>query len=139
MSNFYRTHFNEDEGISLPNSECMNLVEVYRPIDINFNIQSQQDRRKKGFYRICDENVTTTLITMDLLFDMVSNQYNRDTLSEIKINWNSNEIIFNKRQNVYNDYLVGYRLSNSGDKEYFVTNFNLLPENTQFCYRNVIY
>ena len=139
MDNFYITHFNDGEGLHITQSQCMNIVEVYRPIDSNFTIQSQQDRRKKGFYRFSDENKQSTLITLDILFGLISRQINRDTFQEIKVAWNSEEIRFNKSENVYNQHLVGYQQSNEGEKEFFVTRFDQLPENTKFCYRNLIY
>ena len=138
MENYYLTHFNDDEGIQLTPSQCMNLVEVYRPPDSNFRIQREQDRRKKGFYRYSDDNKHYTLITMDLLFDFISHQHNRETLKEIKAIWNLNEIKYNQRDNLYNNYLLGYYESD-GIKEFFVTRFNMLPENTMFCYQNLIY
>lgn len=138
MDNFYRTHFNDDQGLQLTQSQCMNFVEVYRPIDTDFTIQSQQERRKKGFYRFSDENKQSTLITLDLLFELISLQINRNTFQEIKVSCNSEEIKFNKSENVYNHYLVGYQQSNEGEKEFFVTRFDQLPENTKFCYRNIM-
>tara|TARA_Y200000002_G_C22623927_1_gene639421 strand:+ start:53 stop:472 length:420 start_codon:yes stop_codon:yes gene_type:complete len=138
MSNYYRTYFDDDEGINLTTEQCMNIVDVFRPIDSDFVIQLVQDRRKKGFYRYSDENSTTTLVTLDLLFKIISLEHNKDTLKEIKIIYNQNEIKFNCRRNVYNDYLVGFRYSNDGMKDFFVTKFNLLPHNITFCYRNII-
>ena len=138
MENYYPTHFNDDEGLQLTPSRCMNLVEVFRPPDSNFRIQSEQDRRKKGFYRYSDDNKHYTLITMDLLFDYISHQHNRESLKEIKAIWDLNEIKYNQRDNLHNNYLLGYYESD-GIKEFFVTRFNMLPENTMFCYQNLIY
>ena len=138
MENYYLTHFNDDEGLQLTPSYCMNLVEAHSPPDSHFRIQSEQDRRKKGFYRYSDDNKHYTLITMDLLFDCISHQHNRESLKEIKAIWDLNEIKYNQRDNLHNNYLLGYYESD-GIKEFFVTRFNMLPENTLFSYQNLTY
>ena len=138
MDNFYRTQFNDDQGLQLTHSQCINIVEVYRPIDSDFRIQSLQDRRKKGFYRYSDENKHSVLITLDLLFELISKQINRNTFQEIKVSCNSEVVSFNKSENLYNNYLVGYKQSNVGEKVLCITRFNQLPENIKFCYRNIM-
>ena len=137
MSTFYKTNHDDDEGIYIPPNNCINYIEVFRPLNTDFNFQREHERRGKGFYRYVDENKTITLMTLDLMFDLAKQQHNRNTLKEIKILSTSFEVKYNRNENVLNDYLVGYEEIGNGTKSYFVTKFSELPGGVLFCPRNV--
>jgi len=71
---------------------------------------------------------------MRTLFEIVSNTYGDEKLKEIIIENGDFQIIYNSECDKFNNYLVGYE----DDNQYYVTNFSNLPENVEYCYKNIM-
>ena len=44
---------------------------------------------------------------------------------------------YDKYQNIHNNYLVGYSINSKEEINYFTTEFNQLPNNILYCYKNI--
>ena len=134
MATFYRLNDNDYEGIYISPENCINYIEVFRPIDTDFLVQQVSERRCKGFYKYVDENKSFTLMTLDLMLDLAKQQH-RPTIKEITT---EPSIKYNETENMLNNYLVGYEEDTTGIKNYFITSFRELPAEVLFCRRNVL-
>ena len=135
---YYKTNVNDDEGVFINMDDCINTILRFQPI-IQYNYQRQHEIRRKGFYKIVNENKTYYLVTLDTLFEMILGDHNKPTLKEIKvfgINLNT-YYVYNKKKNIQNDWLVGYEETNDGLKDYHTMSFRDIPENVLYCYRNI--
>ena len=135
---YYRTNFNDEEGQFINIDDCINTILRYQPF-IQYNYQRQHQIRVKGFYKIINENKTYYLVTLDTLFEMIYSGHNRSTLKEIKVFGKNQNVhyVYNKNQNIRNDWLVGFEETTVGVKSYHTMSFSEIPENILYCYRNI--
>ena len=135
---YYRTNVNDEEGLFINMDDCINTILRYQSF-IQYNYQRQHQIRGKGFYKIVNENKTYYLVTLDTLFEMIYSEHNRPTLKEIKVFGKNPNVhyVYNKNQNIRNDWLVGFEETTVGVKSYHTMSFSEIPENVLYCYRNI--
>ena len=121
---------NSNKTLYLNKEKCILDVSKYQHI-LKYNTQMINQRRKKRFYKFKNKDETIYLMTLDLLcFDNYKNICVPSLIPNKYCTYT---------KNLLNDYLVGYKENKKGEKEYFITEFRFLPENVDYCYKNIIY
>ena len=129
----YKFGEEKHSGLFISPEECIRHINLYQPI-IEYKIQLKNEWRGKGFYKYVKNGKSYYLVTMRTLFEIVSNTYGDEKLKEIIIENGDFQIIYNSECDKFNNYLVGYE----DDNQYYVTNFGNLPENVEYCYKNIM-
>ena len=120
-------------GMYITPEECIRNIKLYEPI-IKYKIQLKNEWRQKGFYKYIKNKKTHYLVTIQTLFEMILSKYESEKIKEIMIEKDDFQIIYNSETTKTSNYLVGY----TDNDEYFVTNFNQLPGNIEYCYKNIV-
>ena len=135
---YYRTNINDDEGVFIDIDECINILSDFQSV-IHNSYQRLNENRESGFYKIINDNKTIYLVTMDILFEMVQENYGRPSLKELKVSGGNDNThyYYNINQNIYNNNLIGYSETSRGEKEYYTMSLTNLPQNVLYCHRNI--